>query len=111
MRVTIIDALHSSGFYARFVEQASVDQGSQAAENVSERPVFVAQPLLAVWLFQGLTKAQSQEWLCYLVLSAIFSACGFGLLRTNPHRLKPVLLGTTRAGRAWPENRSGCRGR
>jgi len=40
-------------------------QAEQAAEKVSEGSVFVAQPLLAVWFLQHLTKAHSQEWLCY----------------------------------------------
>ena len=42
-----------------------VAQAFQVAEKVSERSVFVAQPLLAVWFLQHLTKAHSQEWLCY----------------------------------------------
>jgi hypothetical protein len=41
-------------------------QTKQLAEKVSEGPVFVAQPFLAVWFFQHLAKAHSQEWLCYL---------------------------------------------
>jgi hypothetical protein len=53
MRATIIDALHSSGFYAPFVEQAS-----PAAEKVSKGPVFVAQPFLAVCFFPAVNKGK-----------------------------------------------------
>jgi hypothetical protein len=40
-------------------------QAEEAAEKVRSGPVLVAQPLLAVWFLQHLTKAHSQEWLCY----------------------------------------------
>jgi hypothetical protein len=45
-------------------------QPYEAAEKVRQGPVFVAQPLLAVCFFQNLTKAHSQEWLCYPAFSA-----------------------------------------
>jgi hypothetical protein len=46
-------------------------QTEQAAEKVSEGSVFVAQPLLAVWFLQHLSKAHSQEWLCYQMPSGL----------------------------------------
>ena len=49
-------------------------QAEETAEKVSEGSVFVAQPLLAVWFLQHLTKAHSQEWLCYPAFSAACEA-------------------------------------
>jgi hypothetical protein len=46
----------------------------QAAEKVRSEPGLVAQPLLAVWILQHLTKAYSQEWLCYTIFSAACEA-------------------------------------
>jgi hypothetical protein len=46
----------------------------QAAEKVHLEPGLVAQPLLAVWILQRLTKAHSQEWLCYTTFSAACEA-------------------------------------
>jgi hypothetical protein len=45
--------------------QGQPAQAEHPAEKDSEGSVFVAQPLLAVWFFQRLTKPHSQEWLCY----------------------------------------------
>ena len=60
----------------------------QVAEKVSEGPVFVAKPFLAVWFFKRLAKAHSQEWLCYVPFSA---ACNSQLGQTKDFPQEPVL--------------------